>query len=177
MMSPELRVLCVLGIQVRCNCTSALFRLYLIYANVSCNSTIFECDSPLLHRLSAAPTCVSRTKAYAPHMIAAEKDGHQDGQHQTECRPMTVRHMTARKVCNRRNAVQNAAAIRFNACVQHVFPVVPSDGRRYHRHETAHQHQRIADGEHFLLIVGTLFGHGCTLYRLVFGFHWRMICG
>lgn len=113
---------------------------------------------PLVHRVSSAATAAG-AHAHAPHMVAAKDDGHEDGEQQTERGPMAVGHMAARKVGDGRQAVQDAAAVPFDARVQHVLPVVPRDRRGHAAHEATGDDQRIEDGQQLLLVVGGFLGH------------------
>lgn len=62
--------------------------------------------------------------------------------------------MTARKVCNRRDAIQNTTTINFiHTSVQHVFPMVPCYGRANAAHKTACNDERIEYCKQTFLIV------------------------
>lgn len=101
-------------------------------------------------------------------MVAAEEEGQQHRQYQTERGPVAVGDVAAREIGDGRNAVQDAATVGFDARIQHIFPVVPGNGRCHGAHETATNDQRIEDGEQLLLVVGALFGHsgGFRMIRL-----------
>lgn len=101
---------------------------------------------PLSYRLPDHPTATAR-HANAPHMIAAKHNGRNYRQQQPERCIVAVGNMSARKVGDRRHSVQNASAVAINAGVQHIFPMVPCNGRRHAAHKPECNHQRIQIGQ------------------------------